>query len=324
MHFRNFFRVLLCYCLLALSTKLHSAGRDAFSFLLMTPSPRAAGLGESYVSVAEGPETVFSNPSGLAFENQPQSYVQSLVPPFIEGIKYNHLIYVQPLTNGAWAVHTGILHAGGFTRTIADASSPDGYQEAGNFSAYDLQFAGTIGKKFGDRMGVGTTIRYLRESLGDAQVNGYALDLGILYRDDVYPVQLGLSVRNLGPKVRYLNEAFNLPLLFATGISVKNIKENKIGWIPEKSMLTTEFFKPVSGDSSVRSGIEIPCFEHLTLRTGYEYNFKKQGLGSNPIPNGLAFGFGIQMPFWSFDYALVSLGEIGLSHRIGFDLKWAS
>lgn len=303
---------------------LQAGGRDAFPFLLSAPTPRAAALGESFVGVAEGPETIFFNPAGLAFQNRKHFYAQSLLPPFIEDTKYNNLVYSQPASYGGWGIQTGILHVGGFTRTIADPATADGFREAGDFSTYDLRVGGALAGRIGENWGAGAGIYFLRESLSDASANGVGLDFGLLYRDDLYPLQAGLAVQNLGPKVKFQEESFNLPTLFRGGVSLYKPKEVSLDFIPEKSLISAEFFRPFRGESSVRGGVEIPLIESLLFRAGYNYSFKKQELGSKLIPRGVTIGIGIKMNVWQLDYAVVSLGELGLTHRVALDLRWGA
>lgn len=302
-----------------------AAGRDAFSFLLSVPTPRAAALGESFVSVAEGPETVLYNPAGLAFQKQDHLYLQSSVPPFVEDIKQSNLIFVRSKTNGAWGAHTGVLHAGGFTRTVADASTVDGFSEIGEFSTSDLRVSFSAGRRISENFGIGAACGFIRESLPDVTAYGVATDMGLLFKDPVYPVQIGISVQNLGPQVKFKNDSFNLPQLLRIGCLIFEPQDGAGTFVPEGTFLSAEFFKPFRDDYSVRGGIEIPFLVRLLLRAGYKYEFKKQELGSHwNIPNGFTLGLGILMRQCQIDYAAISMGELGFSHSVALNFKWST
>lgn len=289
----------------------------------MTPTPRAAGIGESSVSIAEGPEAVFFNPSKLAFEKFSHLYTQTLIPHPTQGTHYNNLVYVHPIKKGVWAVQSGILYAGGLTRTVADHSSPDGFQETGSFSIYDFQMVGSFGIKIEQSFGIGASVRFLRESLSDVTIHSFTSDLGFSYRDKNYPLQTGFSLQNLGPQVKFKNDSFDPPSLLRIGLSVHQPRYSPLSTIPVKSLLSLDFFKPFRGEGSMRTGIEIPFLKELLfLRVGYNHRFKNQQLGTNPLPNGLTLGLGIQTIQWRFDYAVVSLGDLGFTHRFAIDYRW--
>lgn len=300
----------------------YAAGENAFSFLLIAPGARSGAMGESVSGLDDGIESMNVNPSGILNENRPQLSFQHL--SYVEGILYHHVSYLHPTLKGGWGIQLGYLGVAGLTKTVADASLPDGFREMGEFSTYDLQAGFSIARKVTDQFGVGVTSRFLRESLSDAAAQGVSFDAGLFYRDAVLPILLGLSVQHIGPKVKFKDEEFRLPQLVRGGISISNPVNSSLRWIPTHSLFTAEVLRYLSGeDSSVRSGIEIPFFhETIFCRVGYNYLFKKQTLGNSmTLPSGISFGTGVQWTSFQLDYALSSLGELGVNHRISVTLK---
>lgn len=313
----------LAVILTSFSNKSHASGNSSYPFLLISPSPRAAAMGEAFVAVAEGAETIFFNPSGLAFENERHLYSPTLIPPFVEGIKYNNLVYVQPNLKSVWAVQGGMFHISGFKKTVADASISDGFREVEDFSTYDLKLSAAMGRKLNKQFAFGTTIAYLRESLFDQINSAMSLDIGFLYGSKINPVKIGMALQHLGFKTSSSKGSDHLPYLLKAGVSIRRSKNFGFPFIPENSLGAVEFFKPFESVGSLRSGIEIPVSKQFHLRSGYIYYLKKQGLGSTlSLPNGFAFGLGFFFPSWSFDYATASQGDLGFTHRIALDLKW--
>lgn len=325
MQFVKFYLLTLLF--LSFEVLIHAAGRDAFQFLLLAPGARAGAIGESYVAVAEGAESVVANPSGLANETRSQVSFQHL--SFVEGILYHNFLYVRPTVplKGTWAVQVGYLGVGGFSRTVADPAVVDGFRETGDFSTYDLVAGVSFGRKIAEGFSVGSGAHFIRESLSDAAANGFAFDLGFLYREKNSPVQFGFAFQHLGPDVKYKDEQFSLPKLLCGGISVKNPKNSAVVWFPKGSIITGEMVRLFSdGELSVRGGFELPFFEErFFLRSGYQHSFKSAKLGSTiSLPNGFSFGIGFGPEFWKLDYALSSIGELGLAHRISLSFWFGS
>ena len=315
----------LCLIFLSGAVELFAAGKNALTFLLIPPGARASSMGESFVGVADGPETLSVNPAGLADEVDRQVSLQHVF--FVGGILMDQVSFVHPVQKGAWGVQAGFMGVGGLKRTVADPTVPDGFRETGDFSTQDMEVAIAAGMRMTESVHGGGTARFVRESLSDAAANGAGLDLGIVYQQSGAPVKFGASIQNLGPQIKFKDESFNLPALVRAGISLRLPKNSSLRWVPVKSIVSVETLKLFQGgDNSISGGIEVPFMdERLFFRMGYRYFIKKQTLGSEiSLPSGFAFGLGFQVNAWNLDYALNSMGELGLTHRISLSLKFAS
>ena len=282
-------------------------------------------MGESFVGIADGPETLAVNPAGLADEIAKQISFQHVF--FVNGILIDHIFFIHPTRKGAWGIQAGFMGVNGLKRTVADPAIPDGFRETGDFSTQDMEGAIAVGIRAAKSVHVGGTARFVRQSLSDVSASGAALDIGMVYRQTGAPFKFGASLQNLGPQIKYKDESFDLPRLARAGLSVEQPKNSPLAWIPVKSLLSIEalrFFD--GGDNSVSGGIEVPFIDELLFfRTGYRYFLKKQTLGSeSSLPAGIAFGLGFWSNAWKLDYALNSMGELGLAHRISLSLKFAT
>ncbi len=298
---------------------------NGFSFLLLTPAVRASAMADAAVSIAEDGEAAYSNPAGLAFEMQSHAYAQSFIPPFLEGMKYNNFAYVRPTERGSWSFQSGVMNVGSFDRTVADNSVPDGFRETGDFSAYDYRLSVSMGRVFAPDWGFGATAGFIRESLADASANAFAMDFGILFKEDKYPVQIGAALQNLGTKPKFQDDSFNLPTSVKAGISFHQSDHFFPKFVPNGSLFAADYFKLLRGGDGVRGGFELPLSKGLRLRAGYSHSFSDQDLGSTlRLPNGLSFGLGLALKSFQLDYASSSFGELGLLHRISIDYKWSA
>lgn len=318
----KFCALLLLACAPGAGGAAWAAGRDALSYLLVSPAPRTAAMGEAYVALAEGPEAAFSNPAGFAFETARHLYAQSFLPPFVEDVKYSNLVYLHPLSDAGLAILAGMMQIGGFTRTVADGSA-DGYAETGSFSTYDFRFSVQEGRRISDQLGIGLALNYLRSTLGDASANGYSADMGLIYGARTDPLQIGLALQNLGPGVKYRSETDSLPQAFRGGVALRQTELSTLDWIPMGSVASLEYFKPFHDSAVLRGGGEVPVGRSLWLRAGYERPVKARELDSKSgLVDGLTFGLGFLVGACRLDYALVSQGELGLVHRVALDFQW--
>lgn len=310
-------------CLLAGTGTAHAAGRDAFSFLNMVPSARAAALGGSYVGLAEGAETLFHNPAGLALVRKRELSAQSSLPPFVEDIKLSQMAYARPYARGTLGFALGMLQAGGFTRTVAD-SSANGFHEAGSISVYDFRFTLSDARKITDTVSWGISASVVRESLGDASATGFVSDIGFLLQDVGSPARIGLAVQNIGPKVKFKDEQSDMPAALRGGISVFQPKDGGVPLVPAGSLLSFEAHKPFRGEATLRGGVEFALAGIVQLRAGYRHAFTKTELGSKSgILDGLSTGLGVSFSDFRLDYALASQGELGLEHRAAIVFRWS-
>jgi len=290
-----------------------SAGQRALPFLLIVPGARAAALGEAFTGVARGPEAVSFNPAGLAGETRKQISLQHTF--FIDGILYDNLIYLHPHTSGTWAAQAGFLSVKGLKKTVADPTVADGFAERGDISTNDMMAAAFYSRNLTPRVSAGAGAKFARESLHDATVTAAAFDLGILYRDGNLPLDVGVSVQNLG--------ATDTPRTLRAGFSVRKSKTPSFSWVPEDSMAAVDVSRPLyDGDPVAGAGIEIPFSgKRVTARAGYRYPLAGQHLGhAMSVPGGFALGFGLDFSGWNADYSASSFGELGLAHRLSFSI----
>ncbi len=303
--------------------RLFSAGQSALPFLLVPPGARSSALGEAYAGVAEGPEALAYNPAGLAGEKRRQISLQHVF--YIDGILYDNLYFVRPLEKGSCAFHAGFMNMKGLKRTVADSTAPDGYRELEDFSTNDFLAEAFYGRNLAENLGFGAGVKFVRESLADANAMSGAVDLGVLYQDARLPLRVGMSLQNLGPKIKYQNDSYNLPRILRAGLSLKRTKAVSPSWVPENSLFALDVSRglEINGEQTASGGIEVPFFDNkFTGRAGYHYHLKKQSLGNQMLaPNGLAVGFGVQLPRWSADYSVTSAGDMGVTHHLTLSLR---
>jgi hypothetical protein len=302
---------------------LYAAGQSALSFLRIVPGARAAALGETFTSTAQGPEAVSFNPAGLSGEEQNKGKGRKQISLqhtfFVSGILYDNLVYLHPHPSGTWAAQFGFLNVTGLKRTVADPSVPDGFSEKENISTNDLLAAVFYSRNLTRRVSAGVGTKFARESLYDTSVSAAAFDLGLLYRDGNIPLDIGACLQNLGLQ--------NTPATLRTGLSLNQRKIFLPSWVPKNSLAAIDFSRSlVSEDSTASAGIEIPFMDNrVAFRTGYRYPLAKQRLGYFlSIPNGFSLGFGLNFSGFNAGYSASSFGDLGLTHRLTLSIDIGS
>jgi len=287
-----------------------AAESSAAQFLSLGFGARGLGMGEAFVAVADDVSSVYYNPAGLGKGGN-----ELLV---------SHSWHIQDtgLTQLAYARGNA-----GLSLTYFSAGSLEGRDEVGNlnsdFTAEDFAFSGGYAVKTG-RLSAGATLKGVRQRIKASVASAVCADAGLLYGFGMMPVTLGLSVSNLGTRVKFKDEGFPLPVIYRAGVAVRTG-----AFFPAVVAAEADF--PNDSSAVLRIGAEYTGFKIIALRAGYRTSPSSQrnailgkGFGGS---SGLAelygffMGLGFNLKPVKLDYALLPYGELGSSHR--FSLTFA-
>lgn len=290
-----------------------SSGTSSFSFLNIPTGARAAAMGQAFASVPNDVQGLVYNPACLATMASSQasfehlSYVEDVVQ---EGVALGHAGRDQTFSYGLTANY---LRVAGIDRTVATAlPTGDGFTDTGSFSTYDLALGGSLAGPFlMEGLSIGTTLKFLRESLADAASNGGALDAGVIYQGNVERSwNLGASVQNIGFASKFSEAAVRLPTAVRLGVSGQPFAQ----WL-----FSSDFVKRNDTAGEFDVGAEVTPKRFFSMRVGYRYAL------NSPDLQGLAnfsAGFGLRWTQASLDYAFVPLGDLGITHRISLNFRF--
>jgi len=168
-----------------------------------------------------------------------------------------------------------------------------------NFESYgfDLYRETTFGLAYSnaisDRLAYGVSVNYYHlqiQSAGTGQTFG--LDAGLLFKPHEI-VSIGFFGRNINrPKLAHEE----LPQVFSLGASVR---------VLEPLAVNVDLYKDVKFPADVRVGAEYQFFEKLFLR-----------LGVSSKPSRFSAGLGFDFGYGSFDYALYTHPDLGVTHAL--------
>ena len=161
------FYLFTCLCLpFYLSTCLYSA------FDELGISARTKGLGETFVAIADTPESIYYNPAGLAKLEKP-SLTATYYDLYTLGlINYSFLGYVQP------NIGQGVIGVGWLRLATTKNVSFLKYSEDTLIFSYSRIIK--VYKKF--KPSVGLSVKYYNAEYSDGRGSGYGLDSGAGYQ----------------------------------------------------------------------------------------------------------------------------------------------
>ncbi|MEW6515657.1 MAG: PorV/PorQ family protein [candidate division FCPU426 bacterium] len=306
-------------------------------------------MGETYIALGDGLDTLYWNPAGLAQLASPTaSFMHSF---WIQDIGTEYLAYGLPLGPlGAVGGGLSFLHAGSVTETFEDQYG-NYAGEGGQVSAMSFALIGTYAQKlsrlmpvqdpFFSNMLVGASLRIVTESIEEASIFGGALDIGVIWRqtEEIKPMEItsaaGLTPRETGkPLVR--DRGWRLGLvgqnlgMTSDQLMPINLRAGAGYVLPDlfspngRGTMAVDVLVPIDNDVKISVGAE---YAHLSpntefaARVGYKIGNEIKDLDSLA---GLTAGVGvaIQAGFikYQVDYAFVPYGELGSTHRASLTL----
>ncbi len=274
--------------------------------------------------MADDVSALHYNPAGLSYPQPP-----AVSAPGAYELLFTHTLFIQGIAldqlgfvRRPWGLSVTNLRVAGIEARTAETSAPDG-----QFGASDLALGFSYGRKVGD-VGLGGTLKFIRQSIGSRSASAYTIDLGALRRFENQRISFGAALVNLGTKVRFIDEAAPLPLALRTAVTYGMAKS-----FPHALSLQIDF--PQDSDPSVRLGAEYRGFGPFALRVGYRTFSGGQRdavlgktLGSTASGfaefYGLFLGMGLQTRLGNVDYAIMPYGELGLAHRLSLGLRFGA
>lgn len=259
---------------------LQSSATTAADFLNIGVSVRQYSLAEAGLALDNGVASAYSNPAGLAKLDRPgASFMHNL---WYQDIAYDYLGAATPIgSRGTIAMSAAYLHMG----NIPAYNEFD--QPIGSYSPYSMAGIISYGMIINEYLSLGLSGKYITEKIADINSSGIAADLGA--EVDFGKIVVGASITNLGPRMKYSEQKFELPASAIFSVAYKPFI------LP--ASLIAGVKAPFAGEAVASAGIEYQAAEFLSLRSGYS--------ASSAAPSEKAFNLGLGLTFMggTFDYA---------------------
>lgn len=312
-----------------------NTGTTVGQFLLIEPSARLAGMGNTGVALFDEVATVYFNPasagmfsnSGVVF-----SHVQ-----WLAGIMYDYSA-IAVKTRGIGTFFGSFIYLNSGEIDVRTVEKPLGTGE--RYTVTNLAIGLGYGLRITDRFSTGLQLNYIQETIWHSSLWAVALNIGVIYKlsEKIY---LGASISNFGTRGRYsgwdlrirydadprkygdnsnlpaelFTEKFPLPVLFRVGLNYQvNLSSRVV------SNFNIEAYHPSDNTESLSFGGELRFFDVFFVRAGYQKLYQKDS------EVGLTAGAGIRYPVlkyvFKFDYGWADNGRLGSTQRFSVSIEF--
>jgi len=321
-------------------------GESAVPFLLISPTSKSSGMGESGTGLADDASAIFWNPGGLAFQEGREISLThtNWLPQFHQSDLFYEYLNFKWFFQEIGTVSASItyLNLGEFIRTTSE--SPD---EVDRWKSYEYAITAGYSTRVLDDLGLGINLRLIHSALspigteeekGEGIATSVSGDIGLLYKPQVLVIpftdldlgnilSVGLNLSNLGPKLTYIDadQADPIPTTARLGFGVRILDSDYNSLIytldfsrllvrrytEEENKQPDEFYTAIFsawGDGGIRK---------IVSSTGFEYWYGKPKLialrfgylyedPSYGNRKFLTFGAGVRYDVYGFDFSYIS------------------
>ncbi len=321
-------------------------GESAVPFLLISPTSKSSGMGESGTGLADDASAVFWNPGGLAFQEGREISLThtNWLPQFHQSdLFYEYLNFKWFFPEiGTVSASITYLNLGEFIRTTSE--SPD---EVDRWKSFEYAVTAGYSTRVLDDLGLGINLRLIHSALspigteeekGEGIATSVSGDIGLLYKPQslVIPLtgldlgnilSIGFNLSNLGPKLTYIDadQADPIPTTARLGFGVRIFESdyNNLTYTLDFSRLLVRRYKeeedkkPDDFYKAIFSAWGDGGLRKVVTSTGLEYWYGKPKLIAlrfgylyeDPDYGNrkfLTFGAGIRYDVYGFDFSYIS------------------
>jgi hypothetical protein len=263
-----------------------------FSALDMGAGARAIGMGGAYTAVADDASAVYWNAAGLGFINTPQAALT--YDKWFMDTMYSQGMFACPLYTGVIGANIMYMNMGSITGRDTSGAATQ------NLNSYILGGSLGYGLSYG-LFSAGAAVKIISQSMDNLTNSAFAVDAGGMYRAGMFSA--GLSLHNLGT-----GNGYSLPTNIKAGVAIKPVDSDRNGLL--FALDTQYLFKDAL---SVNAGAEYVYARTLAVRAGYGIGFAQSDLEGI---KGLSGGIGVKVSGFSFDYAIATYGDLGITHMV--------
>lgn len=318
------------------------SGQAGAAELLINPWARSSGWGGVNVANVQGLEGMFNNVAGMAFT--PKTELLFSYTDWMKGADISIMSFglsQRVSESGVFGLSVMSMNFGEIDITTIDL--PEG--GIGQFSPRYMNLGLSYAKAFSNSIYGGMTLKIITESIADAAAQGVAIDAGIQYvTGEMENVKFGISLRNVGPKMRFSGDGFSLRTFVQNnenqftmtqrGAAFEMPAQLNIGAAYDflfdlsRFTLAGNFTSNSFTKDQIMFGGEFSFRDYIQLRAAYTY---EEGIWeeiNNPersnANKGFSGGFSVQVPMnketgsvFAVDYSYKPTDHFQGTHAIG-------
>jgi Type IX secretion system protein PorV len=307
---------------LAWSASALAVGEAAAPSLIISPSARAWGLGQSFVAVADDATAIYWNPGGLGFlQGSHLSLTHSQLIPMLADDVYFETFDITHNIPSVGTLGLSVIYL-----TYGKWMETDGAgNEIGEHTSYEFAFGGYYALKLSESTSFGVGLKVCRVYLAPATEatnykegagTSFAADFGVLGHP-TSRISYGVAIQNVGPNMSFIEKEDSAPLprTLRGGIAFKPFIGKDYSTLVSveatKALFgLSDIFKKwkmteIRRDATLNGGAELVFANFVSPRAGYIYD-------PDGKIKGWTFGFGVKVPVGgglTFDYASVPKAE---------------
>jgi len=176
-----------------------SVGTAGAMELQIPTGAKGVALNGSNCANISGVDALYYNPAGISnlgssVETQFSNY------NYIADIGLSYGALASNIGNGTIGISIKSLDFGDIP--VTTANDPTGISGK-IFSPQYLTLTAGYSKPFTDRIRFGASLKLINETIMQTNANGIAVDMGVQYSHTSLPLNLGIVLRNLGPKMQF-------------------------------------------------------------------------------------------------------------------------
>ena len=267
-------------------------GKSGFGFLKISPSARAAGMGDAFTAIADDVTTIFYNPAGL-----------TNLDKFVFNFNHTDWIVNSSIISGAIARPFGRNGAIGLsivkfdTEDFEETTVLDPEGTGRMIDAGDVALALAYAIQLTDNLSFGFKGQYLEEKIDIDKATAITADFSTYYRTGFRDLTLAMIMKNFGPEAKFLSDKFKLPLYFNvnTAMSLIGSKGSPFQWLVSvESAFATDY------RDRYHLGTEMWIADMVALRGGYKFYYDTEDW---TIGAGLKLGIGSRKVIIDISYS---------------------
>lgn len=334
-----FIKIFLALCL-SITVSLNAqqtdqVGTSMANFLKIGVGPRAIGMGDAFVALANDVSALYWNPAGIAQLNKNEILFQTT--NYVADTKLHFLGVAMPMGD------MGTLGASFYNFSSGDMEETTLRQPEGTgrtFSASNLAIGLSYARTLTDHFSVGVSVKYISETLSSESASAFAFDIGSIFTTSILNnMNIGFTLSNLGstmqldgpdlqvgydvnPDVptnkevdaKLGTQSWELPLTFRVGLGTYALDNENYSLLVEADANDTRDYQlryNMGGEFNFKLGDE----QKLSVRAGYKGEYDEEGI---------TFGAGLFLTLsnynFKFDYAFADVVRLGNVHRYSLSI----